>query len=269
MSIAARLRIVPAFVSFLIFLGAADATAAFAQATTASAPVPSIITSAKRVFISNAGGDSYESQSNFRLSAYSGGPNRFYDQFYAAMKDWGRFTLTDSPTEAEVVYEVRFSTPVGNQSSQAIGDFSYDPQLNLNLLEPRTRVILWSITEHIAPALTRSGADKNFDSAVVRIVARVKGLVAGDAQGLTIAVQTASPELIAVSRRAAHFRHIGIGFAIGGAIGSLVGRPHLPTGCTTPGECDGQWRSSNRRFVTFSIGASAIGALIGWLWPTS
>ena len=66
-----------------------------------------------------------------------------------------------------------------------------------SILDPQTRIILWSLTEHIAPARTMNGANKNFDIAVDRIVARVKGLVAGDTAGLAIA-EKPSPEIVAV-----------------------------------------------------------------------
>src|SRR4051812_38888940 len=178
---ATRFGIVSAVVCFL-----AAATAAAQVTATASAPVPSIIGTAQRVFISNAGSDSYQAGGYFRREGYTGGPNRFYNQFYEAMKTWGRFTLTDSPTNAEVVYEVRFADPAVDQTSHDAGNYRYDPQLDLNLLDPQTRVVLWSLTEHIAPALTVGGANKNFDSAVARIVTRVKGLVAGDTAGLAI-----------------------------------------------------------------------------------
>lgn len=264
MSIVTRFRILPVVVSFLA------ARPAVAQVTTTvSAPVPSIIASAQRVFISNAGSDNYGSGSYLPLGRYAGGPNRFYNQFYAAMKSWGRFTLTDSPTNAEVVYEVRFTSPVVDQTSQSTGNFIYDPQLNLNLLDPQTRVVLWSLTEHIAPARTASGDNKNFDSAVARLVTRVKGLVTGDTAGLAIAQETASPELIAVARSAARVQRTALGLVIGGAIGSFIGRPHALAHCDNVTTCRDEGQRSMRRFVTYSVGASAIGALIGWLWPTS
>ena len=264
MSVVSRSRILVAICSTVAVHGA------HAQiSTTASAPVPSVISSAQRVFISNAGGDSYESTSYYPLGVYTGGPNRFYNQFYAAMKDWGRFTLTDSPAGAEVVYEVRFTSPAVDQRRHDTGNFVYDPQLNLNLLDPQTRVVLWSLTEHIAPARTASGANSNFDKAVGRLVMRVKALVSGDMASLAIAEETPSPELISVARHAAHLRHSAIGLAVGGAIGTFMGRVHVPTDCTTPTTCNGEWTRSNRRFVTYAVGGGAIGALIGWLWPTS
>jgi hypothetical protein len=264
MSTATRFCIASAVVSFL-----AVPPAVAQVTTTASAPVPSIIGSAQRVFISNAGSDSYQAGSYFRREAYAGGPNRFYNQFYAAMKTWGRFTLTDSPANAEVVYEVRFTDPVVDQTSHGAGSYSYDPQLGLNLLDPQTRVVLWSLTEHIAPALSVSGANKNFDSAVARIVTRAKGLVAGDTAGLAVAQETASPELMVVARRAARLQHTALGLVVGGAIGTIIGHPRGPARCDTVTTCGDQGQKSMHRAVTYTVSAGALGALIGWLWPTS
>jgi hypothetical protein len=258
MSIASRFHVVSAVVSMLA------ARSAVAQlATTASAPVPSVITSAQRVFISNAGSDSY-----LPVARYSGGPNRFYNELYAGIRSWGRFTLTDSPANAEVVYEARFTSPVVGKGPRGTSDFVYDPQLNLSLLDPQTRVVLWSLTEHIAPARTASGDDKNFDSAVARILTRVKGLVAGDTAGLAAAEETTSPEMLAVMRRAAHLQHSALGLIVGGAIGTFIAHPRAPD-CSSVVTCSDEGHRSLHRVVTYTLSAGAIGAAIGWLWPTS
>jgi hypothetical protein len=235
----------------------------------ASAPVPSIIGSAQRVFISNAGSDSYGGPTSLPLDRYSGGPNRFYNQFYAAIKSWGRFRVTDSPASAEVVYETRFTSPGVGQTSEGAGNFTYDPQLNLSLLDPQTRIVLWSLTEHIAPALTASGNNRNFDSAVDRLVTRVKGLVAGDTAGLAIAQETASPQMIAVARRSAHLQHAALGLIIGGAIGTFLARTGNPGRCDTVASCSDDAHKSMHRDITYTVSAGAIGGLIGWLWPTA
>lgn len=264
MSIAIRCFVVSVAVSALA------AQSAVAQPTTAaSAPVPSIISSAQRVFISNAGSDAYGSQSYLGMARYSGGPNRFYNQLYAAIKTWGRFTLTDSPTNAEVVYEARFTSPVMGQGSQVTSDVVYDPQLNLTLLDPQTRVVLWSLTEHIAPARTASGDDRNFDRAVGRIVTRVKGLVAGDTAGLAIAEETSSPEMIAVARRAARLQHSALGLVLGGAIGTFIARPHAQSHCDNVATCGEDGQRSLHRAVTYTLSGGAIGALVGWLIPVN
>jgi hypothetical protein len=56
------------------------------------APVPPLILAAKKVFIANGGGD----ESLFDMPQYSGGPDRLYNEFYAAMKSWGRYELVST-----------------------------------------------------------------------------------------------------------------------------------------------------------------------------
>jgi hypothetical protein len=52
----------------------------------ASAPVPAQIAAAQKVFISNAGGESFEMVID--QTVFKGGPDRPYNQFYASMKGW-------------------------------------------------------------------------------------------------------------------------------------------------------------------------------------
>ena len=132
---------------------------------TLPAPIPSQIVSAKKVFLSNAGGDSH--------GLYSGEPRRLYDQFYAALKSWGRYELAGSPAEADLVFEVSLINPlIGEYASGGGGQTSLssrsvtDPQFRLLILDPATRVTLWVFTEHIEPAILLSNRDKNFDQAL-------------------------------------------------------------------------------------------------------
>lgn len=69
--------------------------------TVLPAPFPAQITSGKKAFVSNAGGDTN------RL--FSGEPRRLYDQFHAALKSWGRYELVGSPAEADLVLEIGFT----------------------------------------------------------------------------------------------------------------------------------------------------------------
>src|SRR4051812_42488140 len=148
-------------------------------AQTIPAPVPNQFLAATRMFISNSGSETYGSESYFRLTRFDGGPDRFYNQFYNAMKAWGRYELTGSPAEADVVGEVRFTSPVVEQNAVLVGDQShsdpvFDPQLHLTILDPKSRVPLWSLTEHIQPGRGREADNKNFDQAVARLVERTK-----------------------------------------------------------------------------------------------
>ena len=38
--------------------------------------------------------------------------NQPYNAFYAAMKEWGKYTLVVSPAEADLVFEIRFNAPL-------------------------------------------------------------------------------------------------------------------------------------------------------------
>jgi hypothetical protein len=54
-----------------------------------SAPVPTQIDTARKVFISNLGGQC----PSFGDTTFSGSPDRPYDEFYAAMKNWGALRI--------------------------------------------------------------------------------------------------------------------------------------------------------------------------------
>jgi len=137
------------------------------------APVPSEIFTAKKVFISNAGG-------YFNPKVLSGGPTRAYDEFYAAIKSGGRYDLVGAPADADLVLEINFSVPIISVYSGAGGASSTsDPHFTLKLLDPKTRITLWTLISHMVPtALTQNGRDKNFDAALSTLVADLKTLTA-------------------------------------------------------------------------------------------
>src|SRR5262249_58085013 len=72
---------------------------------TQKAPIPAQILSAKKVFIANAGGD----ESRFDAPGYTGGPDRFYNEFYAGAKSWGRYELVSTPAEADLIFEIQLT----------------------------------------------------------------------------------------------------------------------------------------------------------------
>lgn len=81
------------------------------QAQTAQiplAPIPAPILAARKVFISNGGADLIV----WRAFQRAGIPNEPHSSFYAAMKSWGRYELVHDPAEADLVFEVRFCSPL-------------------------------------------------------------------------------------------------------------------------------------------------------------
>lgn len=143
----------------------------------ASAPIPSLILSARKVFVANGGGD----ESAFDPQ-YTGGPDRLYDEFYAGMESWGRYQLVGSPEDADLVFEVRL-TVIRPQSSHPLGDNNepYDSQFQLAIRDVKTNVILWGLTEHAQTAILQSNRDKNFEQALAAILSELRK-IAGPAQ---------------------------------------------------------------------------------------
>jgi hypothetical protein len=141
------------------FLKAQEPSAALA------APVPPRIASAKKAFISNAG----EQRNPSGDLNFSGGPDRVYNQFYAAMKDWGRYELVPDPADADLVLEIRLAD---------IPQGSYN-ELRLTLLDPRTRVTLWTFSEHAEYAGRQKTREASLDRALSLISDDLKKLVAG------------------------------------------------------------------------------------------
>lgn len=127
------------------------------------APVPPAIASAKKIFISNAG---EESSSPIVSRWYSGGPNRAYNEFYAAMKGWGKFELVTAPTDADVVFEVGFDNKPNNLF-----------QLKLVILDPKIHVTLWTITKYVELASMAKNREQNYNGAMSALVTDLKTLV--------------------------------------------------------------------------------------------
>ena len=108
------------------------------------APVPAQIVSAKKVFISNAGGEELDPRA-FGFPDVD--PLRPYNQFYAAIKSSGRYELVATPADADLVLEIRFThwlaaVQFGVKSGS-------DPILELRVLDPKSGVLLWAFTERV------------------------------------------------------------------------------------------------------------------------
>lgn len=169
------------FVAVAVLLTTAPAGEAQQGREPIPAPLPSQIYTGKKVFISNSGGDSN--------GLYSGGASRLYNQFYTAIKNWGRYEIVGSPAVADLVLEVSLANPFtgengsGGQTSISSHSTS-DPQFRLVIVDPGTRVTLWVFTEHIESALLQGNRDKNFDQAVTFLfndLRNVAGQPAGSA----------------------------------------------------------------------------------------
>ncbi len=168
-----------AYIRIALFLSALEFVALVSAQTkpVPPAPVPNQILTAKKLFIANAGGDERSHEQPW----FSGGVDRPYNQFYAAIKSEGRYELIGSPAEADVLFEIRFTLPtaepVANRTA-TLATVAFDPQFRLEIRDPKTNALLWGFTEHVPWALLQGNRDKNFDQAVVRLVSDVDSLAA-------------------------------------------------------------------------------------------
>jgi hypothetical protein len=133
------------------------------------APVPPQMLAARKVFISNAGGASFGTV--FAEIVFDGGPDRIYNQFYAAMKGWGRYEIVAAPADADLVLKVSWLLTDTGLKLPVLG------RLEVEVIDPKTTITLWSFDEYVRGAVLLSNRDKNFDRAMNTIVDRMKKLV--------------------------------------------------------------------------------------------
>lgn len=101
------------------------------------APVPSAVLAAKRVFLSNLGQD-VGAMAMYKMMKV--GPSTEFDEFYAALKTWGHYELTDSPSDSDAVFT--FSVETG----AVVGAGITSLMLRLQIVDTKTSVVLWTIT---------------------------------------------------------------------------------------------------------------------------
>lgn len=145
------------------------------------APVPPLIAAAKQVFIANGGGAALDDAMG--VTIVKGGPDRAYNQFYAAMQEWGQYKIVSSPSDAGLVMQISFTlgdggtqfftknTPFSAALTPAMG------QVRLVILDPKTQTPLWTIIEYVQAAVLAGNRERNFNSAMNAVVDRLKDLV--------------------------------------------------------------------------------------------
>jgi hypothetical protein len=174
--VATRLKLYSFCVVVLILVSQASTFAA-EKKPVPPGPIPAEILSAKRVFIANAGWD----EPYFTNTPITGGPNRAYDQFYAAIKSSGHYDLAASPADADLLFQIQFNiyTPpavrTGNSAS-VFGPGPYDASFRLEIRDPKTNALLWAFVEHVDQAILQGSRDKDFDQALNRLIGDVQTL---------------------------------------------------------------------------------------------
>jgi hypothetical protein len=134
------------------------------SATTPPGPVPSAILAAKKVFISNSGAFSI---------FYSGGPNRAYNQFYAALQASGTLEIVADPSDADLVLELQIANTTPESAN-----------FKLLIYDRKTHFLLWTLVEPISTCGRQKTCDANFDEALPILLVNFEKL-AGKSPGTT------------------------------------------------------------------------------------
>ena len=102
-----------------------------------------------------------------------------YNQLYATASGWQGVQVKGTPGEADLILEIRFS--VETSAGQVIkGDTvgsGYDPQLELKLIDPATKVTLWVFRQHVPVARLQSNREKDSRNAVAGIIESARKLM--------------------------------------------------------------------------------------------
>jgi hypothetical protein len=155
-------------ITFAIAWGTAPVLEAQQPKDPPLAPIPRQLLSAKKVFISNASGESAVAQ---------GVPDLTYNEFYEGVKSSGRYELAAAPADADLVFEIRYVLFAGAvHITNGDGGSSGSEQLRVTILDPQTHVVLWAFTEVIPSANRRLTGRKNFDSAMANLVNDIRKL---------------------------------------------------------------------------------------------
>ena len=128
----------------------------------AAAPIPVQLTNAKRVFVANGAGDNDPS-----ITKYTYGPDGLYNQFYADVKGMGRYEIASSPSDADVVLELKVDYALYNH------DFTY-PKFKVEVRDPKTNVLLWSFMEPVEGAFLAKTGRKNVSLALAKLADDLK-----------------------------------------------------------------------------------------------
>ncbi len=142
----------------------AATNAAQSPSTAPPAPLPSQLFSAKTVFISNTTG---------RAAAYPGISEFTYNEFYAALKNWGRYQIVTAPADAELVFEIRYAIALGPTNGGNSGQYA---EFELTICDTKTHVVLWAVSETVNPIKHKSNQEST-EQALENLVSDIKKLV--------------------------------------------------------------------------------------------
>lgn len=143
-------------------------TTAVAQTAWPAAPVPAALTSAKSIFLSNAGADA-----GLFPEPFTGDPSRGYNELYGALKQSGKYQLVGDPSQADLVLELRLEAPNGpSRPDKMQGASDPLPEFRLVVYDAKTHYVLWALSKSIDFAILQRTHDHNFDQALSSLLSQ-------------------------------------------------------------------------------------------------
>jgi len=135
-------------------------TQAQPQKGVAQTPVPEELLSAHKIFIANAPGN----VSTTDLMKMYDGVNQPYSEFYTSMRNWRKFVLVASPSEADLIIAFSYTAPVHNVANQ----------VRLVILDPKTAVPLWWFAESAGGGGSKNTRHKDLQKGIDTLIADLK-----------------------------------------------------------------------------------------------
>lgn len=162
------MRLCPALTCVIVVLILGASASAKDKKTVAFAPLPAVIVNAKTVFLSNGGGS-----------------NLAYDSFYSEMKEWNKYVIVGSPEEADLIIELAYrvedkgtrvwsTTNTYTNKTQVHSTEIVDPQVILTIYDAKTKLSLWSETDHRRLARREKNREKETVNSAQRLVEDLK-----------------------------------------------------------------------------------------------
>lgn len=142
----------------------------FAAAQSAStplvAPPPSQIASAHTIFLTNSAADA-----NFPID-----PTKGFNDAYAALQSWNYYKLVGSPAQADLIFQLHEIAPITDVTGGR-GVYSVaSPAFQLNILDPKTNISLWTITSPVNIAGRKQTRERWTSIAEANLISRIKTL---------------------------------------------------------------------------------------------
>lgn len=132
-----------------------------------NAPVPTQVAAAHTIFLTNSGADA-----NFPVDE-----TQAYNDVYAAFQSWGHYQFVTSPALADLIFQLHDIAPITDITGSHGGVYSISsPAFQLNIIDPKTNVALWTVTSPVNVAGNKSTRARWFALSVTNLVSRVKVL---------------------------------------------------------------------------------------------